>query len=122
MGKNIKLAKRGVNKMADSVIELNKANFDVEVLQSTTPVLVDFWASWCMPCRMMAPVVEEIAHDMKDKIKVGKLNTDDSGEIAARYGISAIPTLIVFNGGKEVDRIVGYVAKKAIETKINNIL
>ncbi|HHT10808.1 MAG TPA: thioredoxin [Atribacter sp.] len=108
--------------MADSVIELNKANFDVEVLQSTTPVLVDFWASWCMPCRMMAPVVEEIAHDMKDKIKVGKLNTDDSGEIAARYGISAIPTLIVFNGGKEVDRIIGYVAKKAIETKINNIL
>ncbi|NLJ50053.1 MAG: thioredoxin [Candidatus Atribacteria bacterium] len=108
--------------MVDSIIELNKANFEVEVLQSTTPVLVDFWASWCMPCRMIAPVVEEIANDMNGKIKVGKLNTDDNGEIAARYGISAIPTLIIYKDGKEVDRIVGYVTKKAIETKINNIL
>jgi thioredoxin 1 len=108
--------------MADLIIDLNQANFEVEVLQSPIPVLVDFWASWCMPCRMMAPVVEEIARDMKDKIKVGKLNTDENGGIAARYGISAIPTLIIFKGGKEVDRIVGYVAKKAIETKINNVL
>ena len=108
--------------MADLIIDLNQANFEVEVLQSPIPVLVDFWASWCMPCRMMAPVVEEIARDMKDKIKVGKLNTDENSGIAARYGISAIPTLIIFKGGKEVDRIVGYVAKKAIETKINNVL
>ena len=111
----------GVNNMADFVIDLSKTNFDAEVLQSTTPVIVDFWASWCMPCRMMAPVVEEIAKDWKEKVKVGKLNTDDNGDIAARYGISAIPTLIIFKEGKEAVRMVGYVAKKAIETKLNNI-
>ncbi len=105
-----------------AALELTKENFDQEVLQATSPVLVDFWASWCMPCRMVAPIVEEIAREFAGQVKVGKVNTDDQPEIAVRYGIHAIPTLILFQGGKEVSRIVGYAPKKSIEDKIRNLL
>ncbi|HXL02479.1 MAG TPA: thioredoxin [Candidatus Atribacteria bacterium] len=105
-----------------NMIELNKDNFKEEVLDSEIPVLVDFWAVWCMPCRMMAPIVEDLANSWKGKVKVGKLNTDEAPEIAAKYGIQAIPTLLIFQGGKEVGRIVGYVPKKTIEEKLQSII
>ncbi|MBP9015263.1 MAG: thioredoxin [Candidatus Atribacteria bacterium] len=104
------------------MIELSKDNFKEEVLDSEIPVLVDFWATWCMPCRMMAPIVEDIANSWQGKIKVGKLNTDEVPEIAAKYGIQAIPTLLIFKGGKEVGRIVGYVPKKVVEEKLQSII
>ncbi len=86
------------------MIELNKDNFKEEVLDSEIPVLVDFWATWCTPCRMMAPIIEDIANSWQGKVKVCKLNTDDAPEIAIKYGIQAIPTLLIFNGGKEVGK------------------
>ncbi|HOQ67733.1 MAG TPA: thioredoxin [Candidatus Atribacteria bacterium] len=104
------------------MIELNKDNFKEEVLDSEIPVLVDFWATWCMPCRMMAPIVEDIARSWQGKVKVCKLNTDEAPEIAIEYGIQAIPTLLIFNGGKEVGRIVGYVPKKTVEEKLQSIV
>lgn len=104
------------------MIELNKDNFKEEVLDSEIPVLVDFWATWCMPCRMMAPIVEDIARSWQGKVKVCKLNTDEAPEIAIKYGIQAIPTLLIFNGGKEVGRIVGYVPKKTVEEKLQSIV
>ena len=104
------------------MIELNKDNFKEEVLDSEIPVLVDFWATWCTPCRMMAPIIEDIANSWQGKVKVCKLNTDDAPEIAAKYGIQAIPTLLIFNGGKEVGRIVGYVPKKTVEEKLQDII
>ncbi|HSV32416.1 MAG TPA: thioredoxin [Atribacteraceae bacterium] len=107
--------------MAGLVHELGQEDFEREVLQSDSPVLVDFWASWCMPCRMMAPVLEEVAQEWAGKVKVCKLNTDEVSEIAGRYGISAIPTLIIFQGGQERDRIVGYVPKTTIEGKIKTL-
>ena len=104
------------------MIELNKYNFKEGVLDSEIPVLVDFWATWCTPCRMMAPIIEDIANSWQGKVKVCKLNTDDAPEIAIKYGIQAIPTLLIFNGGKEVGRIVGYVPKKTVEEKLQDII
>ena len=90
------------------------ANFDQEVLRSSQPVLVDFWASWCGPCRMLAPVVEEVAEDTEGRAVVGKVNVDEEMEIARRYRIASIPTLIVFRNGQEVRRSVGVVEKEDI--------
>lgn len=87
--------------------EFNDANFKAEVLESATPVLVDFWAEWCMPCKMMLPTISKVADSFAGKVKVGKLNTDDSQQTAVKYGINAIPTVIVFKGGVEVKRLVG---------------
>ena len=93
--------------MAGNLKEFDDANFQQEVLQSTVPVLVDFWAPWCGPCRMLTPTVEELAKDYEGKVKVGKLNTDDSPDTATNYGISSIPTILFFKGGQVVDRLVG---------------
>ena len=93
--------------MAGNLTEFNDANFQQEVLQSTVPVLVDFWAPWCGPCRMLTPTVEELAKDYEGKVKVGKLNTDDSPDTATNYGISSIPTILFFKGGQVVERLVG---------------
>ena len=90
------------------------ANFDQEVLHSSQPVLVDFWASWCGPCRMLAPVVEEVVEDTEGRAVVGKVNVDEEMEIARRYRIASIPTLIVFKNGQEVRRSVGVVEKEDI--------
>ncbi|MEN3185185.1 MAG: thioredoxin [Atribacterota bacterium] len=105
-----------------NVMEIDGRNFDDEVLKSEVPVLVDFWASWCMPCKMMAPIVEEIAQSFTETVKVVKINTDHVPEVASRYGIHAIPTLIIFHQGKEVGRIVGYVPKKTIEDKLRPLI
>jgi thioredoxin 1 len=86
---------------------VNDQNFDAEVLQSGTPVLVDFWAPWCGPCRAVAPTVDAIATEFSGKLKVVKLNTDESGEVAMKYGVTSIPTLMVFKGGEMVERVLG---------------
>ena len=104
--------------MAAGILDLTADQFDAEVLQSDRPVLVDFWAPWCGPCRMIAPIVEEIAREYADRLKVTKLNVDDHGDIAGRYGVMSIPTLIVFKGGEPVARIVGFRPKEELEQEI----
>jgi thioredoxin 1 len=85
---------------SEHVIELNSSNWEAEVVKSSVPVLVDFWAVWCGPCRQLAPTIDKIANDFAGKVKVAKLNTEDAPEIAARYRISAIPQIMIFNGGE----------------------
>ena len=97
-----------------SVISLNENNFEEEVLKSDKPVLIDFWASWCGPCRMMSPVIDEIAEEMKDEVKVCKINIDEEQNLAVKYNVMSIPTFIVFKNGTEVDRSVGVQDKSEI--------
>ncbi|MDI3497457.1 thioredoxin [Archaeoglobus sp.] len=101
-------------KVLDSPVKLNSSNFD-ETLKNNENVVVDFWAEWCMPCKMIAPVVEELAKEYAGKVVFGKLNTDENPTIAARYGISAIPTLIFFKKGKPVDQLVGAMPKSELK-------
>lgn len=103
-------------------VHLTQSNWEEEVLNSDIPVLVDFWAPWCGPCRMVAPVVAEIAEEYKGKVKVGKLNTDEEPEIAVRYGIMSIPTLMIFKNGEVVDQIIGAVPKEYLLEKIQQAL
>lgn len=103
-------------------ITLTDDNFKSEVLESDVPVLVDFWATWCGPCRMVGPIVEEIADDYDGKAKVGKVNTEDNAKITGEYGIISIPTLIFFKDGKPVDQIIGAVPKDAITKKLDALL
>ncbi len=105
--------------MSGNLLEFSDANFEKEVLQATTPVLVDFWAPWCGPCRMIAPVVEQIADEYHGRVKVGKLNTDDNGKIPDQYDIRSIPTLLLFKNGQVADRKIGAVPKKDLEAILN---
>lgn len=99
-------------------MEVNDGNFEKEVLDSSTPALVDFWAAWCGPCRMVAPELEKLAEEESDRLKVAKLNVDDNRGIAARYGISSIPTMILFKDGKEQKRLIGARSKARILEEI----
>jgi thioredoxin 1 len=103
------------------VPEFNDNNFDSEVLQANGPVLVDFWAPWCGPCRQIAPVVEQLASENAGAIKVGKLNVDDAMNTAQTYGVSSIPTLIFFKDGNPVERFVGVQPKSRLQDAINSI-
>ncbi len=108
--------------MSDKVMAVTDSTFEEEILQSDKPVLVDFWAPWCAPCRMVSPVVEEIAGEYAEKIKVTKVNTDENQVNAGSLGIRGIPTLILFKDGKEADRVVGAVPKPMITTMIDKAL
>ena len=99
-------------------IRVNDENFKQEVLESNVPALVDFWADWCMPCHMVAPVVEEIAREYQGKLKVCKLNVDEARNTASNYGIMSIPTLAIFKNGKVADKIVGALSKTELEKVI----
>ncbi len=94
--------------MSGNVVNVTDVSFETDVLQSGMPVLVDFWASWCGPCKMVGPIVEELADDFAGKAKVCKLNVDENTKTAQAYGVMSIPTLILFKNGKEVDRVVGF--------------
>ncbi|MEE8317365.1 MAG: thioredoxin [Candidatus Omnitrophota bacterium] len=108
--------------MPGVMLELTKDNFEKEVSKSHKPVVVDFWATWCMPCKMVAPILEEITKLYKDKCKVTKLNVDDAVEIATKFGVMNIPTIIFFKDGREFTRLVGVVSKEAIVEKIKELL
>ena len=100
-------------------LQLNEKNFEVEVMQSPIPVLVDFWAEWCGPCKMISPIVEELAKELSGKLKVTKVNVDEAQELAVKYGIMSIPTLLVFKKGKVINQIVGAMSKEQLLSKIN---
>jgi thioredoxin 1 len=104
------------------VLEVNDANFDEEVLKSEQPVLVDFWAVWCGPCKAIAPIVDGVAAAYAGKLKVAKVNVDQNGATPSRYGIRGIPTLLFFKGGKIADQVVGYVAQDVIEEKVKKLI
>lgn len=108
--------------MAENLIEFTDDNFDTEVLKSNLPVLVDFWAEWCGPCKMIAPIVEEIAGDYAGKVKVGKVNVDFNNQVAMQYGIRGIPALLVFKGGTVANQIVGAVPKNNITQILDEVI
>ena len=105
-----------------NIVTLTESNFDQEVLQSDLPVLIDFWAVWCAPCSMISPIVESMAQEYQGKLKVGKVNVDESSHLAVRYGIRAIPTLLLFKGGKVVEQVIGVQPKEAIINMINEYI
>lgn len=108
--------------MAEGVIAITSASWESEVLQSKGLVVVDFWAVWCGPCRMVAPTIEELAKEYAGRVKVGKLNTDENSDIASKYKVMGIPTIMFFKDGQKVDQIVGAVPKQQIKSKIDALL
>lgn len=102
--------------------ELTSADFDAEVLQADVPVLVDFWAPWCGPCRMVGPVIDAVADKYAGRVKVGKVNVDEAADLAGRYGIRSIPTLLIFKGGQQADMVVGAVPEAELSQRLDRIL
>ncbi|TAL22252.1 MAG: thioredoxin [Nitrospirae bacterium] len=108
--------------MAEGIVEVTTSTWDKEVLQDKGLVMIDFWAVWCGPCRMIAPTVEELAKEYAGKIKVAKLNTDENPDIASKYKIMGIPTIMFFKDGQRVDQVVGAVPKNQLKSKIDSLL
>lgn len=104
-----------------NIVTLTAENFDQEVIKSATPVLVDFWAEWCGPCKMVAPILDELATEYDGKVKIGKVNIDDHQSLASEYGIRAIPTLLLFKGGQVADQIVGLRSKRDFKAKLDRV-
>lgn len=109
--------------MSDSgkLLHVTDANFEEEILKSSTPALVDFWAAWCGPCRTVGPIVEELAGEYNDKVKIAKLNVDDNKQTPSKYGVRGIPTLMLFRNGQVVDQIVGAVPKSKIKELLDKV-
>ncbi len=103
------------------ILTLTSENFAQEVLKAPTPVLVDFWAEWCGPCKMVLPILDELATEYDGKVSIGKVNTDEQQALAAEYGIRAIPTLLIFKGGQVVDQIVGLKSKRDFKSKLDRV-
>jgi thioredoxin 1 len=106
---------------ARNIVALTQENFVKEVLQSTTPVLVDFWAEWCGPCKMIAPILDELAEEYDGRVKIGKVNIDDQQTLAAEYSVRAIPTLLLFNQGQVADQIVGLRSKRDLKASFDRV-
>lgn len=107
---------------SQTVVEFTDSNFDSEVIKADVPVLVDFWAEWCQPCRMLAPTIDQLADQYEGKVKVGKLDTDNNRDVAVKFGISAIPTVILFKDGEVQKKFVGLTGKDQFEQAINDLL
>jgi thioredoxin 1 len=106
---------------ARNIVTLTRENFAKEVLQSATPVLVDFWAEWCGPCKMIAPILDELAEEYDRRVKIGKVNIDDQQTLAAEYSVRAIPTLLLFNQGQVADQIVGLRSKRELKASFDRV-
>ena len=104
-----------------NILVLTQENFSSEVLQSLTPVLVDFWAEWCGPCKMITPILEELADEYEGRVKIGKINIDEQQQLAAEYGIRAIPTLLLFDKGQVADQIVGLRSKRDLKASFDRV-
>jgi thioredoxin 1 len=107
---------------SESVIHVSEGTFDAEVLKSDKPALVDFWAPWCGPCRAIAPVLDEIASEYKDKVKVAKVNVDENRSLAGNHGVMSIPTMILFKNGKVMDKLIGLVPKERVKELLDKAL
>lgn len=103
---------------SDKILTLDNESFDAAITEATTPVLVDFWAPWCGPCKAIAPILEELADEMDGQIKIGKVDVDNNSELAGKFNIRAIPTLLIFKGGEVVDQVVGMTSKGDLTSKL----